>query len=269
VTAAPPKQAAMMMRAGVLVGVALIASAGPARGNTPSDPVSLRARQERADGLTKVGEHAAAARELMEVFRVDGRVESLLAWATQTRLAGDCVLADRLYHHLLRKRVTEELAAAATAGIDRCAEAVARMERRRQVEDDPITIEDDPAPVVKPRREPASPRPAARAWFQDVGAGVLVGTGVAAAAIGFAYYRSADAEIRALPRAASHDAVTAAQHSASLGRFLGGAIGLVGSGLVAAGAIRYVLVSRRGEPQLSISTATTTTQASLILGGRF
>jgi tetratricopeptide (TPR) repeat protein len=228
------------------------------------EPEALRLRKKALQSYQE-GKYAQAAREFRAAHALDPDPEMLYALGQALRLAGDCAGAIQAYQAFLEGAERPDQKSAAREKIEFC-------RAQLPAEPDPAS---QPAAAVEPSAqataEPARDRvDRPSPWYTDVIGGVLVGSGVVAAATGTWLIASGRATIDRVDRADTEQEFldARAEVPGARRRYYAG-IGLAGAGagLVAAGVLRYILRARA--PETVAASAVEGGGASLFVTGTF
>jgi tetratricopeptide (TPR) repeat protein len=215
---------------------------------SPEQREAAQRAVERAKVHVAAGDYDQASAALAEAFSLDPDPAYLYAQAQAERFGGDCATAVRLYRAFLSEDPPAEDRALAERHIVAC-EGQRHRESPQPSEpppplppsspdfEEPISVQSEPAKVQTPRRAP---------WLTDVAGGVLVGAGVAGVGVGVGFHGRS----LVLDRAADRQADTQDEFAQRLQRaMVFNRVGLVtlgiGSALIAAGVIRYIVVASR------------------------
>jgi tetratricopeptide (TPR) repeat protein len=211
-----------------LVAIAIAAAtatAAPARGGPAGD--AAREHVRRGVALYERGELDAAIAELETAQRLEVTAEGCYALGQARRKQGDCRAAIASYRCAVERAPTEEFARAANYQIGRCV-----IERGIEPPSEPTPA---PAPTLE-ARPPAPP------WYRDVWGGVLCGVGLGATGVGIGLLLHAEGRAQA----AGDDLAGFRDADGVRGeRIAGGTTLAIGSALLVAGVVRYVVVGRR------------------------
>jgi tetratricopeptide (TPR) repeat protein len=220
---------------------------------SPGQREAAQRAVERAKVHVAAGDYDQASTALAEAFSLDPDPAYLYAQAQAERFGGDCATAVRLYRAFLSEDPPDEDRALAERHIVAC-EGQRHRESPQPSEpqprepppslppspafEEPTSVQSEPAKVDTPRPAP---------WMTDVAGGVLVGGGVAGVGVGLGLHGRS----LVLDRAADGQADTQDEFAQRLQRaIVFNRVGLVtlgvGSALIAAGVIRYIVVASRG-----------------------
>ena len=226
----------------------MVATLGSAIAEPAAVAMNAEARGHYERGLALYGDkdYAGAIAELEAGYAIDPRREFLFAQAQALRLNGDCKSAVPLYKKFLDSGPDDVQTNAAHIALGRCAEQMART---------PVVVA-PPLPDVAKRAAVATtttatippPQAPPPPWYQDVAGGVLLGSGVAALAIGTAF-TFAVLSARDDANQSSSSYADYAQHWATARERSHVAIGAfsVGAAFTGAAIYRYLRVRHRSD----------------------
>ncbi len=232
-----------------IVALALAIAPSSARADGNGDPhaapIAEKAKKHLQLGLThyQAKDYEAAIREFKTGYDIDPHPAFLFAWAQAERLSGDCRSAIFAYERYLDTKPDERQTAAAEDAIARCKVALGPDADKPQPAEDQSSVA--PMPATTPASVVAAPRTVIirdstqPAWYKDAVGGALLGTGVAALAVGLGYYVGSSSDLTAADDAGTYgeyevlvDRAEERRRTAWIG------IG-AGSALVSAAAFRY------------------------------
>ena len=205
----------------------------------------------RAEAAFAEERFAEAADGFAEAYAANPLPRYLWAGAQAERLANDCAAAIELYDAFLATEPAEKDARDARDAKQACADKLARAATPSGQNAATGTTGAEPAPATAPTSPPedaaASRRKRApQTWYRDPWGGALVGSGVFVGGIGVGLLVSAVRLDREAGDASTEGAYEASREDAVLRQRVGIATVSVGSALVLAGIVRWVLVGTRG-----------------------
>lgn len=230
-----------------------------------SDP-EARAHFEQAQRHFDEQDYASAIPELKAAYALEPNPMLLYAWGQAERMAGSCARAVELYRRFLETNPEPEQRQLAEANLVDC---------EAELPDDTTatTLPRAPDDLQPMEAEPGSPpdEPPARPWYADPAGGALVGGGMAGVIGGGVLMAVARRKAREAPNASIEDDYLATRQQATRMNAGGIVVLSVGSALVVAGVVRYVLLTSRGRerPESTARWRPTLTVGGLGLTGRF
>lgn len=249
----------MNRRARLVYTLLLVAT--PATAQPPND-----AEQHHRRGLELLRaatDYAAAIEAFAAAYRLDQKPRYLYNLALAQRLANKCGDAIESYRAYLATGPSEDNAANARIGIERCEQTLAAA---KPVVDPPKPIVTPPVvPAVRDRRDVVSPTTRGP-WYRDrLGNGLAIAGGVSVLASAGLYLLARDAA------AATFDAGPLADYETQRDRtkrFQVASVVTAGIGvaLVAGGIVRY---SIRPTRTVDVTVAPTSTGGTVVIGGSF
>lgn len=240
-----------------------------AQAPTPEAKAAAKTHIEAGTKLYNVQKYEEAAEEYQKAYLIDPQPAYLYASAQSQRLGGDCAKALRSYDAYLRTNPAETEKVKARANIERCEQDL--KDRPPPVAEiaPPIQVIEVPAPPAAPVAEvvivpPPPPQPPSK-----LPGHVLVGGGVAVAAVGVVFLLRGRSAIQDHNNAATYDdfAATRDVDSAKLQQTLGVSAIAVGSALIIGGIAFYTLKS--GERSSAVSASVAPGAASVLVTRSF
>ena len=249
----------------ILVIVLLLLAPAQARADRQA-----RALKRAAMAHYNAGKFAEAAREFRAAHALAPDPELLYALGQSLRLAGDCAGAVAAYEEFLATSPPAKQAGAAREKVEAC-----RSELAAQVPppDPAPESTSGPAAQIDLGAAPVAPeRPPPRAWYRDVLGGALTGGGLVALATGTWLVIDARGALGAVDRAETEDEFIEARAAAdrARGRHTAGVAGVaIGTGLIAGGVLRYLLVRRDRQRDAAVTASVTPDGAAILFTGGF
>jgi tetratricopeptide (TPR) repeat protein len=239
----------------------IVCGLGAARAGEPPLAPEAQARLDRGLRHYAARAYQEAIAEFQAAYQLDARPDILFAWAQAERLSGDCASAMPLYRRYLAGRPPRDNAEVAGGNLARCERALAT----------------GPGAVIAARGPSDAPvlaappaRPAEGRWYRDPIGGALVGAGALGLAVGAGFLVAAGSAEDDRAGAATYREFETLSDRAASRRRIGVVALAVGGGLVAAGAVRWVLRARGGgEPAAGVAIWTDGRGGGVALGARF
>lgn len=207
--------------------LALAGPAGSRDGGSAADAVA------RAEAAYLAQDWTAASKAFAEAYEIEPNPVYLYARAQAERLAGQCPVALQLYDSFLETDPPAEAAQEARINRARCEAAVE-------------TPPPPQAPGPDPDASDGTKNDGARPWYRDPAGGALVGVGAVTTAIGGGLLGIALANDGEATAAETEDGFIAAKDDAKARYSAGVALTSIGAALLVAGAIRWIVVAKRG-----------------------
>jgi tetratricopeptide (TPR) repeat protein len=246
--------------------LARVAAADPFE--PPSAVAAAREHYTRGKALFAAKQYADAAAEFQVAYDVDPSSKFLLFnLGLARRMAGACREAITAYQGFLDAHPPEKYAANARIGLDKCQDVIAHAP---PLPDQPVTPPPQPPPAeAPPTPAPPAPTPpppvptrvmARDAWYHDKLGDVLAGAGVLLLVAGGTMYLNARGAADDTYTAPALPAYRQLQADATNQQGAAELFSVVGTVLVAAGVVRYVL-----RPEHEVVIAPTPTRGGAAL----
>lgn len=261
---------------GVCLCVPTTAFAAPSRFGLENPEASAHA--DAAAAAANVKDYDTALRHLKAAYAIEPNPVLLYAWAQAERLAGHYRASIPLYEEFLEQNPDSEIANKALANL---MESRARAEEMQPLPD-PVPTEvagedpEDTDPEGASHREPPDPDDdaddvaAAPTLKDEKLAPILLGIGAAVAITGGVVLGVGRSRVASSPDAPTEDAYFEELEGARPMYY--GGLGVLGAGalLMVGGAVRYIVVAKRGKkPKTSASAMVMPTGIGLSWSGRF
>ena len=220
------------------------------------DPEAV-AHADAAAAAGNIGDYDSAIEHLKAAYAIEPLPVLLYAWAQAERLAGNYHAAVALYEEFLEQQPDGEVAKQARVNLlDARTKALEQQppEITPDEASDPRTEVAGPGESTEPEPEDEAETPVSPLAGEKL-APALLGVGAAVAITGGVLMGLGSGQVSGSPDAATEDAYFA---EIDMGRniFYGGAAVLGAGGLILiGGAIRYVVVAKRGRAPKSTATA--------------
>ncbi len=266
---APLRRSTCAVLTVALLAQPLSASAAPSRFGL-QDPDAI----EHAEAAAAAGEredYETAIRELKTAYAIEPRPIVLYAWAQAERLGGHCNRAVRLYQDFLETNPGGEIENQARVNLLDCQAEVGTTPPAPDVEgeDDPPDPEDVDGDEDPPDESDDGGSPLEGEWLAPTLLGVGAATAIAGGVV-LGIGRSRVTNSVDEPTELAYDGEVEAGRTMYI---VGAAVMGVGGALLIGGAIRYVIVARKGPSAPSktpnASAMVTRTGFGLSLSGRF
>lgn len=248
--AAGPRAVAAFVILALLGPPAVAAEPVPRAG--PRVRAEAQGHLDRGLDLYRAKSFPAAAKEFEVTYQLDPNRDVLYVWAQALRLAGDCPAAVRLYERFLAAGPPAPEAELARTNLARCQSVSAPPPGTPSASAGP-TERPNPTPPLAVPPAPASAPPGVVAPLTPAETTrdfsprgrlmnrVLLGGGVASAALGSAFYISARSERNAAEQAMTYAEVEQHADSARFRQRLAWGAVAVGATLIVAGVVHYLL----------------------------
>ena len=252
--------------------VVTLALTTPAYAQAPTEEakVAAKAHIDAGTKLYNVQKYEEAAEEYQKAYLLDPKPAYLYASAQSQRLGGDCAKALRSYDAYLRTNPPEAEKVKARTNIERCEQDL--KDRPPPVAEiaPPIQVIEVPTPPPAPVPEVVVVPPPPLQPPSKLPGHLLVGGGVAVAAVGVVFLLRGRGAIQDHNNASTYDDFIATRDgidSAKLQQTLGVSAIAVGSALIIGGIAFYTV--RSGERSSSVSASVAPGTASVLVTGSF
>jgi hypothetical protein len=234
--------------------VTALAGGDRARAETARIRPDAQAHLDRGLALYQAKDYTGAARAIEAAYALDPHRDLLYVWAQAKRLGGDCAGAVALYRQFLSEEPPPKEAEMARKNVTRCEREMASGAAEGRAVDEPPALTPAPPPApsppptlhTSPAKEPSAKEPSAKPWFRDLTGGLLVGAGAIGLATGGLFLWWAHDQQESARRARVYEEVVDHTQKAETRQWIAVGALAAGTGLMAAGILRYVL---RAEPQ--------------------
>ncbi len=202
------------------------ATMGHAQPGTQPVERAVQAHIDQALSLFAAKEYGAAAREFRRGYEQKPSGDYLYAWAQSERLSGNCAAALPLYEKFLVREPTGANAEVAKINLQRCRTLI-------------LATAPPPPPRTIIVTTPAPPAPRDK-FYSDLYAGMLVSASALSFGTAVGFRLTANRSAQNLDSAQSYDVYAARADAIKRWDGLATAGVFVGSGLLMAGALRYL-----------------------------